>query len=81
MAINKLPTIAECWRVDNLIGNNAIQNTMIRNHFCEMLQNLRFADNMYADETDRDFKVRPVINYLDKKFAEVLSNDKEQCID
>ena len=29
VAINKLPTIAEYWRVDNLIGNNSIQNTMI----------------------------------------------------
>ena len=26
MAINKLPTIAEYWRVDNLIGNDGIQN-------------------------------------------------------
>ena len=24
MAINKLPTIAECWRVDNMIGNDGI---------------------------------------------------------
>ena len=44
MAINKLPTIAEYWRVDNLIGNDGIQNTMIRNRFCEILQNLHFAD-------------------------------------
>ena len=29
MAINKLPTITENWKVDNLIGNNIIQNTMI----------------------------------------------------
>ena len=41
MAINKLSTIAEYWRVDNLIGNDSIQNTMIREHFCEILQNLQ----------------------------------------
>ena len=29
MAINKLPTIAEYWIVDNLIGNGGIQKTMI----------------------------------------------------
>ena len=29
MAINKLPTIAEYWREDNLIGSDGIQNTMI----------------------------------------------------
>ena len=35
---------------------------------------------MYNDKTDRGFKVRPVIDHLNKKFAEVLPNDKEQCI-
>ena len=44
MAINMLHTIAEYWRVDNLIGNDGIQNTMIWNRFCEILQNLHFAD-------------------------------------
>ena len=81
MSINKLSTIAEYWRVDNLIGNNVIQNTMIRNGFCEILQNLHFADSAYDDKTDRRFKLRPVIDHLNKKFAEVLSNDKEQMID
>ena len=72
MAINKLPTIAKYWRVGDLIGNNVVQNTMIQNCFCEILQNLHFADNMYDDETDSSFKVRPVIDHLNKKFAEVL---------
>ena len=44
MAINKLPAVAEYWRVDNRIGNNVIQNTMI--------QNLLFADNTEDDKTD-----------------------------
>ena len=45
MAINKLPTIAKYWRVDNLIGNNVIQNTRIRNRFSEILQNFHLADD------------------------------------
>ena len=45
MAISKLPTIAKYWRVDNLIGNDSIHNIMIRNRFCEILQNLHLADN------------------------------------
>ena len=81
MVINKLPTIAEYWRVDNLIGNDGIQNTMIRNRFCEILQNLHFADNRKDDKTDKAFKMRPVIDYLNSKFSEVLSNDSEQSID
>ena len=40
IAINKLPTIDEYWRVDNLIGNDDIQNTMIQNRFFEIFQNL-----------------------------------------
>ena len=40
MAIKKLPMIAEYWRIDNLIGNEGIQNTMIQNSFSEILQNL-----------------------------------------
>ena len=81
MAINKLPTIAEYWRVDNLIGNDGIQNTMIRNRFCEIIQNLHFADNRKDDKTDKAFKMRSVIDHLKSKFSEVLSNDSEQNID
>ena len=81
MAINKLPTIAEYWRVDNLIGNDGIQNTMIRNRFCEILQNLHFADNRKDDKTNKAFKMRPVIDHLNPKFSRVLSNDSEQKID
>ena len=81
MAINKLPTIAEYWRVDNLIGNHGIQNTMIGNRFCEILQNLHFADSRKDDKTDKAFKIRPVIDDLNSKFSEVLSNDSEESID
>ena len=75
MEINKLSAIAEHWGLDNLIGNKFIQNTMIQNHFCKILQNLHFADNTYDDKTDRGFKVRPVIDHVNKNFAEVLSNN------
>ena len=62
MAINKLPTIAEYWKVYNLISNDGIQNTMIRDRFSEILQNLHFADNRKDDKTDKAFKIRPVID-------------------
>ena len=53
IAINKLPTIAEYWREDNLTSNDDIQNTMIRNRFCEILQNPYFADNRKVDKKIR----------------------------
>ena len=80
MTINKLPTIAEYWRVDSPIGNDGIQNTMIRNRFCKILQNLQFAHNRKDDKTDKAFKMRPVMDHLNSKFSEVLSNDREQSI-
>jgi len=49
MAINKLQSIAEYWRVDEFIGNSGIQTTMIRNRFVQILQNLHFADNTEDD--------------------------------
>ena len=54
-------------------------NAIIRN--LEILQNLHFADNRKDDKTDKVFKMRPVIDHLNLKFYEVLSNDSEQSID
>ena len=73
--------IAEYWGVENLIGNDGIQNTMTQNYFCEILQNLHFADNRKDGKTDKAFKIRPLIGCLNSKFSEVLSNDSEQSID
>ena len=81
IAISKLPTIFEYWKIDNLIGNDGIQNTMIQNCFCEILQILHFADNRKEDKTDKAFKMRPVSDHLNSKFSEVLSNDSKQIID
>ena len=65
MAINKLPTNTKYLRADNMIGNDGIGNTIIRNRFCEILQNLLFADDRKDDKTDKAFKMRQVINQLD----------------
>ena len=35
----------------------------------------KISDNTYDDKTDRGFKVRPVIDHVNKNFAEVLSNN------
>ena len=81
IATNKLTMIAEYWREDNLIGNDGIQNTMIRNCFCEILQSLHFDDNRKESKPDKTFKMRPVRDHLNSKFSVVLSNDSGQSID
>ena len=78
IVINK---IAEYWRVDNLIGNAGIQNAMIPNCFCEILQNLHFTFNRKDGKIYKAFKRRSVIDHLHSKFSEVLSNDNEKSID
>ena len=52
------------------MANDGIQNLMIRNHFCEIFQNLHFADNRNENKTDKN-----------SKSSEVPSNDSEQNID
>ena len=66
-----------------MIGNDGIQSTMIRNRFCEIFQNLHFVDNRKDDKTDKALKIktRPVIDHLNSKLFEVLSNDSEQSVD
>ena len=54
---------------------------MIWNRFCEILQNLHFADSGKDDKSDNAFKMRPVIDHLNSKVFEVLSNVSEQSID
>ena len=54
---------------------------MIQNSFCEIFQNLHFADNRKDDKTDKVFKMGPVIDHRSSKLSEVLSNDSEQSLD
>ena len=78
IAINKLPTVDKYRRIDNMTGNDGIQNNDLkRNHFCEILQNLHYATERKDDKTDKAFKVRPDIDHLNLKFSKVLSNDSE----
>ena len=81
MAINKLTTIVEYRRVKNLIGSDGIQTAMIQKCFCEILQNLHFADNRKDDNTDQGFKIRLVMDHLNLNESEVLSNDSKKSID
>ena len=54
---------------------------MIWNRFNETFQNLHFADNKKDDKTDKAFKMRPVIDHLNSKLFEMLSNYSEQSTD
>ena len=54
------------------MGNDGIQNAVIQNCFCKILENLHFADNRNDDKTDKAFKMRPLIEHLNSKLSEML---------
>ena len=81
MGINKLPFVADYWSTDKCIGNKKIQNVMRRTRFQSILQNLYFSNNDNDDKTDKSHKIRPVIEHLNKAFAESLSNSPLESVD
>ena len=81
MVINKLPFLEDYWSTDKCIRNEKIQNVMTRTKFQSILQNLHFSNNDNDNKTDKSYKIRPIIEHLNKVFAESLSNSPFQSVD
>ena len=81
MAVNHLPNISMYWDCDHFIGNNSVQNISARGRQQEILHNLDFEDNSKQDQTDKGYKIRPIIDHLNKSFQESYSNEPNQSID
>ena len=81
MGVNNLTSLAGYWLTDKCIGNEKIQNVMTRTRFQSILQNLHFSNNDNDDKTDKSYKIRPVIEHLNKVFAESMSNSPFQSVD
>ena len=80
VGIKKLPSLEDYWSTDKCIGNEKIQNVMTRTRFQSILQNLHFSNNDNDDKTYKSYKIRPVIEHLNKVFAESLSNSPFQVL-
>ena len=78
MPISKLP---KNWSVDSYLSNDGVRNVMTRNHFMNILQNSHFTDNQTADKSDKGYKMRVVINHLNKAFQDAMSDAERQSID
>ena len=74
MRINKLLSLEDYWSTNKCIGNEKIQNVMTRTRFQFILRNFHFSNNDNDIETCKSNKIRPVIEPLNKVFAESLSN-------
>ena len=81
MDINKLPSLKDCWSTDKCIENENIQNVMTRTRFQSILENLHFSNNDNDDKTDKSYKIRSVMEHLNKVFVESLSNSPFRSVD
>ena len=69
MGINKLPSSEQYWSTDKCIGNEKIQNVMTRARFQSILQNLHFSNNDNGNKADKSYKIRLLIEHLNKSFV------------
>ena len=76
MGVNKFPSLEDYWSKDKCIGDEKIQNVMTRTRFQSILQNLHFSNNNNDDKTDKSYKIRRVIEHLNKLFAESSKVDR-----
>ena len=81
MSISKPPNVKCYWSVDSYLSNDGVRNAMTRNRFMNILQNLHFADNQTADKSDKAYKMRFVINHLNKAFQDAMSDAERQSVD
>ena len=81
MGINKLSSLEDYWSTEKCIGNENVQNVMTRIRFQSILQNLHFPNNDNDDKTDKSYNICPVMEHLNKLFAESLSNSLFQSVD
>ena len=79
------PQMANYWSINPLLKGSIFNSVMSRNRFQSILQFLHFADNSQYDandpKRDRLYKVRPVVDYLVKKFKPVYVPNKHICVD
>ena len=79
MSINKLPTIRSYWECGQYVRNEGIRNVIRRDskRFCKIL----ISNNTKDDKSDKDYKVRSLINHFNQSFSERASDDCTQSID
>ena len=86
MAINHLPSLDDYWRRDPLLNYAPIADRITRDRYRELSRYLHFNDNdtlvpRDSPGYDRLGKVRPLINHMSKKFADLYQPHREVAID
>ena len=81
MGIHVLPRLVNYWSRDRLLGVPSLANCISRARFRALLRNLHLVDNTSADLSDRLYKVRPLIEHLQRAFPACYNPGQELSID
>ena len=86
MAINHLPSLDDYWRRDDLLHYSPVASRISRDHFRELSRYLHFVENQTlpphgAPGHDRLGKIRPLIEYLSLRFADLYEPHREVSVD
>ncbi|KAH9645922.1 hypothetical protein HF086_011384 [Spodoptera exigua] len=81
MGLVKLPKINLYWSTDRVFGQTFAASVMSRNRFELLLQKLHFTSNDTADVSDRIYKIRPLLDSLNKTFKNIYAPKEDICID
>ena len=81
MSISKLANVKWYRSVDSYLSNDDVRNTKARYRFINILQNLYFTNKQAVDKSDTAYKMRIVINHLNKASQDTVSDAETQLID
>ena len=86
MGINRLPVIADYWKLDPTYRYGPIADRITRDQFLEICRYLHFVDNTtLLPRTDPNYdklgKIRPVVDHLLERFRTVYNPHQEASID
>ena len=81
MGLVKYPKISDYWSKKKIYKNAVVPKIMARNRFQQLLRFIHFADNETADQQDRLYKLRPLVEKLCEKFSCLRIPDEMVAID
>jgi hypothetical protein len=73
-----LPSRRMYWETKSDVYNHLVAENMPRNKFDLIHRIIHFNDNANIDKNDKVYKVRPIINHLNKKFVDMIEEKGDE---
>uniref|UniRef100_A0A3Q2YM37 PiggyBac transposable element-derived protein domain-containing protein n=1 Tax=Hippocampus comes TaxID=109280 RepID=A0A3Q2YM37_HIPCM len=77
----KKPSVSLYWSMDEIDATPHFGQTMPRNRFQTIWKFLHYNNDVSQDDSDKMYKVRPVLDYIVEKFKELYQPGQNICID